>query len=277
MRQLFALSAMVLLIAACNKTETTEDGIEYTIHRTEEDARMVAKGDVLTIHMLAKVERTDSQIFNTYANNKPFEIPAEEPTLGSVFAMLKKGDSASFTVSADTLFNKSFKQPLPPGVQPGDKLVFQVTLNDVFSQEEIRRKIDERNAEFKVKDSMAFNQMITDPNWKTTASGLRYQIIKPGKGKKVMPGNNVTVKYVGTLLDGRVFDQTKEGQPDFTFNVGTKMVIPGWDEGLLLMKEGETARLLIPWNLAYGEFGSGPIPPYSSLIFDIELVKVENK
>jgi FKBP-type peptidyl-prolyl cis-trans isomerase len=92
-----------------------------------------------------------------------------------------------------------------------------------------------------------------------------------------MAGNKVTVKYKGSFLDGKVFDQTKEGQPDFVFNVGAKMVIPGWDEGLQLMKEGETCRLLIPWNLGYGEFGSGPIPPFSSLLFDIELVKVEPK
>jgi FKBP-type peptidyl-prolyl cis-trans isomerase len=278
MRQLFALGAMVWLLAACNSTETTETGIEYKIHKTEEGARMVAKGDILTLNMLVNVENTDSLLFNSFAENKPFEIPADEPSLGSIFSLLKKGDSATFFINADTLYTKSFRQPLPPGITSSDRIRFQVSITDIYSQEEIEKKIELRNQEFRVTDSLAFEQFIgANQGMKTTESGLRYTVIKATKGKKVNAGNKVTVKYKGTFLDGRVFDQTKEGQPDFVFNVGQRKVIKGWDEGLQLMKEGETFRLLIPWNLAYGEFGSGPIPPYASLLFDVELVKVENK
>jgi FKBP-type peptidyl-prolyl cis-trans isomerase FkpA len=278
MRQLLALGAMLWLLAACNKTETTETGIEYQIHQTDENARMVAKGDILSINMKVNVEATDSLLFNSYIENKPFEIPSDEPTLGSIFSLLKKGDSATFFVNADTLYTKSFRQPLPPGISSSDRIKFEVTVNEVFTQEEIRKKIEARNLEFKLSDSLAFEQFIgANAGMKKTASGLRYEVVKASKGKKVSAGNKVTVKYRGTFLDGNVFDQTKEGQPDFVFNVGERMVIPGWDEGLQLMKEGETFRFLIPWNLAYGEFGSGPIPPYSSLLFDVELVKVENK
>ena len=277
-KQLVSLAAILLLIAACSNKETTPDGIEYTVHTSNEEGRLVEKGDILTIHMVAKVERNDSQLFDTYSNGKPFEIPAEEPTLGSVLSLLKKGDSASFSISADTLFNKSFRQSLPPGVIPGDKIVFHVSMVDIYNQEEIKKKIETRNSEYKAQDSLVFSQLLAaTPEYKTTPSGLRYIIVKSTNGKKVMAGNKVTVKYKGSFLDGKIFDQTKEGQPDFVFNVGARMVIPGWDEGLQLMKEGETCRLLIPWNLGYGEFGSGPIPPFSSLLFDIELVKVEPK
>jgi FKBP-type peptidyl-prolyl cis-trans isomerase len=278
MRQLLAIGAMVWLLAACNSTETTENGIEYQIHKTEEGARMVAKGDILTLNMLVNVERTDSLLFNSYAENKPFEIPADEPTLGGIFSLLKKGDSATFFVNADTLYTKSFRQPLPSGITGADRIKFQVSITDIYTQEEVRNKIEMRNQDFRINDSIAYEQFIgSNADMKLTASGLRYNVIKASSGKKVSSGNKVTVKYKGTLLDGRVFDQTKEGQPDFVFNVGQRMVIPGWDEGLQLMKEGETFRFLIPWNLAYGEFGSGPIPPYASLLFDVELVKVENK
>jgi len=270
---------MLWLLAACNKTETTETGIEYQIHQTDENARMVAKGDILLISMKANVEATDSLLFNSYADNKPYEIPADEPSLGSVLSLLKKGDSATFFVNADTLFNKSFGQPLPPGINSTDRIKFQVMINDIYSQEEMRKKIENKTQEMILMDSLAFDQFIgANPNMKKTASGLRYEVVKASKGKKASNGSKVTVKYRGTFLNGQVFDQTKEGQPDFVFNVGERKVIPGWDEGLQLMREGETFRFLVPWNLAYGEYGSRPIiPPYSSLLFDVELVKVENK
>lgn len=278
MRQLFALGAVLWLLAACNSTETTEDGVEYQIHKTEEGARMVAKGDILTINMLVKVERTDSQLLNSYVDNAPFDIPSGEPTLGSVFSLLKKGDSVTFYVSADTLYAKSFRQPLPPGINSSDRIKFTVSVNEIFSESEIQSKIEMRNQEFRIADSIAMGGFIgANQDMKVTASGLRYTVVKATKGKKVSPGNKVTVKYKGSFLDGRVFDQTKEGQPDFVFNVGERLVILGWDEGLQLMKEGEVFRFLIPWNIAYGETGRGQIPPYTSLLFDVELVKVENK
>jgi FKBP-type peptidyl-prolyl cis-trans isomerase len=90
-----------------------------------------------------------------------------------------------------------------------------------------------------------------------------------------MAGNKVTVKYKGSFLDGKVFDQTKEGQPDFVFNVGAKMVIPGWDEALPMMNAGGKATFIIPSNLAYGEMNQGPIKPYSSLVFEVELLEVK--
>lgn len=108
---------------------------------------------------------------------------------------------------------------------------------------------------------------------KTTASGLQYKVTKTGNGKKPSASSVVTVHYTGKLLDGKVFDSSVErGEPiEFPLN----QVIPGWTEGLQLMKEGEKATLYIPSNLAYGEQGvPGTIPPNSTLVFDVELIKV---
>ncbi|HYG64434.1 MAG TPA: FKBP-type peptidyl-prolyl cis-trans isomerase, partial [Thermoanaerobaculia bacterium] len=109
----------------------------------------------------------------------------------------------------------------------------------------------------------------------TTASGLQYQVIKPGSGEPPKPGDRVTVHYTGTLIDGTVFDSSRErGQPA-TF--GVTQVIPGWVEALQLMKPGAQYKLFIPSNLAYGEQGAGggEIGPNATLIFDVELVSVE--
>jgi len=108
----------------------------------------------------------------------------------------------------------------------------------------------------------------------TTASGLQYQVITEGTGASPNATSNVTVHYEGTTIDGKVFDSSyKRGEP-ITF--GLNRVIAGWTEGLQLMKEGGKAKLFIPSNLAYGERHAGPgIGPNSTLIFDVELIKVQ--
>lgn len=110
---------------------------------------------------------------------------------------------------------------------------------------------------------------------KTTASGLQYEVLKEGNATKPKATDVVSVKYEGRLLDGTVFDSTEKngGKPvEFVLN----QVIPGWTEGVQLMGEGAKYRLYIPSNLAYGEQGvpQGSIEPNSTLIFDVELVKV---
>lgn len=107
---------------------------------------------------------------------------------------------------------------------------------------------------------------------KVTESGLQYLVVKEGNGKKPGPNDVVTVHYTGRLIDGTVFDSSVERGEPATFAVG--QVIPGWVEGLQLMSEGSAYRLFIPSELAYGEHGTGPIQPNSTLIFDVQLLKV---
>jgi len=107
---------------------------------------------------------------------------------------------------------------------------------------------------------------------KVTESGLQYLVLKEGNGIKPGPNDAVTVHYTGRLIDGTVFDSSVERGEPATFAVG--QVIPGWVEGLQLMSEGAAWRLFIPSNLAYGPHGTGPIQPNSTLIFDVQLIKV---
>jgi FKBP-type peptidyl-prolyl cis-trans isomerase len=274
MKKMLAGFAAILLIAACNRFEKTPNGIEYKIVTTSDDARMVAAGDNLHIHMKGVLEKNDSALFDSYKNNKPYYIPAGEPTLKDVFAVLKKGDSAIFKVMADTLYG-NFGEGLPPGVSKGDMITFYISLIDIYNSQEMQKKIDDQNNEFLVKDSIALGSYLNGlTGVQTTNSGLKYQVISAGEGKAAKKGDKVTVKYRGSLLDGTIFDETKPGTPEFTFTVGAGQVIQGWDEGFQLMKEGDKLKLIIPWTLGYGPRGSGPIPPYSTLLFDVELVKV---
>ena len=111
---------------------------------------------------------------------------------------------------------------------------------------------------------------------KTTETGLQYEVIEAGNGAMPKAGDDVTVHYTGKLIDGTVFDSSVERGAPATF--GVTQVIPGWVEALQMMKEGDKWRLYIPSNLAYGPNGAGGIiGPNATLIFDVELIKVNSK
>ena len=109
-----------------------------------------------------------------------------------------------------------------------------------------------------------------------TESGLRYQIIQKGDGKKAEKGNTVSVHYKGQLADGTVFDSSYKRNSPLDFQVGVGQVIAGWDEGICLLNVGDKARLVIPSDLGYGAAGAGGvIPPNATLVFDVELMGVK--
>lgn len=113
-------------------------------------------------------------------------------------------------------------------------------------------------------------------NVKTTASGLQYVVVKEGTGTQPTAEDEVTVHYTGKLVSGQVFDSSVNRGEPATFPLNR--VIPGWTEGVQLMKEGAKYTFFIPSDLAYGPQGvPGAIPPHSTLIFDVELIKVNKK
>ena len=108
----------------------------------------------------------------------------------------------------------------------------------------------------------------------TLPSGLQYQVLKEGNGKKPSATDQVVCHYEGTLIDGTVFDSSYKRNQPATF--GLNQVIAGWTEGVQLMQEGAKYRFFIPYNLAYGERGAGAqIPPFAALVFDVELIEVK--
>jgi FKBP-type peptidyl-prolyl cis-trans isomerase FklB len=110
-------------------------------------------------------------------------------------------------------------------------------------------------------------------NVEATASGLQYEVIRAGSGKTPSASNTVEVHYKGTFIDGTTFDSSYDRGQTIEFRLNG--VIAGWTEGLQLMQEGAHYKFFIPYHLAYGEGGVGPIPGYSTLIFDVELIKVK--
>lgn len=136
---------------------------------------------------------------------------------------------------------------------------------DEYDKMEINKK---KELEQKMKD------LTSDA--KATESGLKYIIIKEGKGPKPKMGQTVSVHYAGYLTNGQKFDSSYDRNQPIEFPIGTGRVIKGWDEGIMLLSVGAKAKLIIPPDLGYGARGAGGvIPPNATLIFDVELLEIK--
>jgi FKBP-type peptidyl-prolyl cis-trans isomerase FkpA len=198
--------------------------------------------------------------------------------LQSCLNMLSEGDSAIFLIDADSLFKKSFKQPLPPFIKSGSKVKFYVRVLKTRTREEL--EIEQQNIakQRETEEVSKIEAYVKENNLTvtTTASGLKYYITKPGTGDKPKTKNKVTVHYTGKLLNGKKFDSSVDRNQPFQFELGIGQVIKGWDEGIALLKKGEKATFIIPSNLGYGANGAGgTIGPFETLIFDVELIDFE--
>ena len=160
--------------------------------------------------------------------------------------------------TADSNFVKQFK------VNPE-------LMNDVFNSF-LEKRSEYTAALASAKEKEFFDSNAKKDGIKTTESGLQYKIVEPGSEVKPGPQDTVLVRYKGSLLDGTVFDEVPASEEPIRLTLDR--VIPGWTEGLQLIGEGGKAVLYIPAELGYGTRGSGSIEPNSTLVFDVELVKV---
>ncbi len=140
---------------------------------------------------------------------------------------------------------------------------------DVFNNFNAKKEIIIK--ESKLKEQQAIDSLSKD--FKVTDSGLRYKILNKSNGDSPIKGDKVKVHYKGMLIDETVFDSSYKRNQPIEFNVGIGQVIPGWDEGIMLLKKGEKAKFIVPSDLGYGETGAGGvIPPNATLVFEVELL-----
>ncbi|WP_077922620.1 FKBP-type peptidyl-prolyl cis-trans isomerase [Spirosoma sp. 209] len=277
---------IVAVVAACgkNRVQVTDNGLKYQIHEQTESTRKGKVGDILTLH-LTLMNNKDSVLRDTHKEGAPFQMLLQVPPFKGSYeeglTMLGKGDSATFYVSADSLFTRAM-QPLPPGVQKGTDIGIAVKVLNVQTEDEYKKTqaadfekqkgIDTKTIEsYVVKNGLAGKAQ-------KTAGGVYYVVTQPGAGPTPSAGDIVSVQYTGKLLDGKVFDSSSknfnpqaDGRP-VQFPIGVGQVIPGWEEGVMRMHKGEKATLIIPSTLAYGSRANPKIPANSVLLFDIELV-----
>ena len=147
-----------------------------------------------------------------------------------------------------------------------------MTLEEIKKEEERVNKMRQQNEKMLLKDFLKNNNI----SEKSKKDGIYFIVKKRGYGKKPLPGDSVIVQYVGRLINNRIFESTYLKNEPFKFICTDSNLIPGWNIAISYMHEGEEAIAIIPSNLAYGKKGiSEIIPPYSTLVFDITMVKVK--
>ncbi len=297
-KQLMFLAAAALGLASCSGGfKKGEGGMLYDIH-TDKPGAAIKEGDFISVNLIAKND-ADSVLFSTYDAGRA--MPTLMPKVknkGDIYGaltMLSEGDSATVKVNADSIFSKG--QPKPPGFK-GKYVIYEVKVEKVIPkggqsdqvfQAHITDYFKAQAAALGKEEPAKLKKMIADNSLKvtTTASGLMYEVTKQGYGPTIAAGDTAVVNYTGKLPNGKVFDtsnkdvatKNKIANPMRTYApihipVGVKAVIPGWDEGLQLMNKGEKATFVIPSKLAYGEQGMQPIPPFTPISFEVELVDI---
>lgn len=264
-------------------TEPLESGLIFIEHK-KGTGRQPQAEEMISVNLTVKL-LDGTKIFSTDDRGEPFEYQYgknfDTKGLEEGVGMLRKGGKATLIVPHQIAYGAEAKGQM---IEPYSAVVYEVELVGMRSKEAYDKERKEKQAQQQAMEDQRRNneQMQRDQylrnngiNVEPTASGLYYIETEKGTGKKAMPGNTVNVHYTGRLLDGTVFDSSIErGQP-FSFRLGVGQVIKGWDEGIAMMNEGGKATLIIPSEIAYGSRDSGSIPPYSTLVFDVELISVE--
>ena len=229
--------------------------------------------DLLDINYRMAIASNDSVLAETFAQNQPVTVPASHPSFNGIFKQMKKGDRVTIVIMADSFYKHTINTFLPPYLKPTDSLSFFIKVYDIMNEAEFIDKQHQKAQEESREDSINFVKYVSMyQRVKSTNTGLHYLVSAVGTGKQAINGSKVTVKYRGYFMNGKVFESNMQG---YTFTLGSKEVIRGWNEGVLLMREGARYKFIIPPSLAYGSSGANTIDPYTSIVFDIELISVE--
>jgi len=286
--RIIALTIVALTMASCAQKypdyEKTKGGAYYKIHESNPDGREVEIGDVVTSNLDYLIR--DSLLFSytQMQSVEPIRLLAQDPLFeGDLFEVMPKlhvGDSASIIVRADSTFIKLFGvRKLPPFVKNGDDIRFEIRVLKSQPREEFDQEMKMREEIGIAESDSKLQAYITEnaPKAKEIAEGLYYEKTRKGWGAVPEQGDMVKVHYTGRLLDGTIFDSSVQRGEPIEFQVGWGRVIKGWDLGIAQMRKGEKGVLYIPCTLAYGPQGAGPIPPFSPLVFEVELVDIMEK
>jgi FKBP-type peptidyl-prolyl cis-trans isomerase FkpA len=285
----FFVAAAILSAVSCSNQsfKKTKSGLQYKIV-SDGKGELATKGQFLKINFVQKVH---DSILSTTANSFPEYIRIDSVGAvynpAEVFPLLRKGDTATIVMMADTLARKYGN--LPPFIKKKDKIILGLRVLDLFTSDSLVKKdqkvyIDAETAK-EGKEIEAYLAKNNVTNAQKTKHGAYYQVLSQGSGPKVDSGKIVAVNYTGYTLDGTFFDSNTDSTKQtnrhpltpFEFRAGVSGAVRGMVEAVLEFKKGDKGKLYIPAMLGYGPQGSGGvIKPFTNLVFDFEVVDVKD-
>ena len=302
-KRLMFLALAAMGLAGCNSGfKKGEGGMLYNIV-VDKGGPKIQAGDFVSLNLTLKTD-ADSVIGSTYDNGIPamqmWQKPQQKGDIITAIDLLSEGDSAVIKINIDSL---SKGRPRPAGMKGKyqvytlkiEKVIAKGNLSDQVFQGRVQayytgvvdaaKKIAKSAEPVKIKKYIDDNKL----NVTKTDSGLYYVITKPGTGVKAAVGDTVVVNYTLKLVSGKVLETSVKADAikyklpvnpmmnqykPIHFAIGSKGMIRGWDLGMQLLNKGAKATFIIPSSLAYGDHGNQQFQPYSTLIFDIELVDI---
>ncbi len=231
-----------------------DSGIQYRINEPGKGNK-AASNDMVWVHYSLMLQ--DSTVIdNSWERGDPvyFKLGAGQviPGWEKAISYLRKGDKATLVIPPDLAYGNREVGQIPPN----STLIFDVEIIDIKPAPK----------PFEIEPNLDIT---------TTTSGLRYGVVKPGKGTMLVTGMRVKIHYNGFFEDMTPFDSSHDRNEPLEFTLGKGMVIKGLEEGIAKLRVGDKARLWVPYQLAYGETGRGHIPPATNLIFDVEVLDAQ--
>jgi FKBP-type peptidyl-prolyl cis-trans isomerase len=288
--------ALLLSILTCfaaqaqNKTgsgfEKSKTGLQYKLFQKGGSQKPV-EGDLMTLHLSYSTPK-DSVLFDSRIQGNPVEMVLKKPTFKGGpeegMMMMNVGDSLVMRLPADSVFLKTFQSPLPRYLKKGNFLTFKVVLLKVLEKEKVAATLAEREKKYQasnyarktdeksnIEKFLIVNDFKVDP----FPSGLYFVILKDGNGYSPTHENIVRIKYFSTLIDGTSVEGSPAQPIEKEFRIGDTKLLKGFEEGLLMMRKGGHYSLILPSSLAYGDQAHGNLPPYTTLIYDVELIETK--
>jgi len=288
----FFLFLLAVIAAGCN-TEQTREGLKFKRIR-KGTSGIVQPGQFILIHVKA-VDENDSVWFDTRVKDEPalvridpYNENIKEKGEVGVYRMLGKDDSVTFNVTVATIYHETWLKPIPAGLDPKMEVNYFLSVIDVMDekglevfQQKQAEKFEQLSLQHQIeqfgKDTLLIDDYLKKKSIqaKKTASGIRYVVVKEGKGKQIVLGSIVQVRYTGYFLDGKIFDGNLDHKEPFQVVVGARQVISGWEEILKEMTLGSKFTVYLPSLFGYGDRNIPGVPKDSVLVFEIEVVQIK--
>ncbi len=255
--------------------------IYYKLLKFGEETLKPKPGDYITADIT--YETMNDSVFFSGRRKLQITKPAFDGSIDECFMMLSEKEAATFIISAPGFFHQTLQTDLPSFFDENSKMKVTLEIIEIQTKEEFQK---EKEAfirwveDFGEYEKVVLKQFLEQQkiNARPTESGLLKIVINNGHGGLIQLNDTITINYEGKFLNGKFFDSTKKRNQPFQFVYGTEwQVVKGLEEALGTMREGEKSLFILPSELAFGQEGSstGIIPPYTSLIFEVEVISVK--